>query len=251
MLGIKRKVYTFLVHWKSAQGELQGDSRIHDVRIRGVRLRVADAPNSVAAVHVANELNRDCYRVDDIAFEEGDVVIDIGAHVGVFDAYLAKRYRFVRILAFEPTPVNYRHLVYNIAANKVTSVQTFNQAVTGDGRTLAMTVHDDNTGGATACIRNLHLPDHEVFTVASRTLDSIFDEFQIAKCKLLKINCEGSEHEILPGSRCLSRVKNLRGEFHINANLTAQGYSVDALIEHCCRHVPRQNVHVESIRMAE
>jgi len=249
--GLRHRIGAYFARRTFAKGILQSGMRIHNLKISGIHLQLADEPDSAAAVVVGRELDRDCYRISDIDFRQDDVVLDIGAHVGGFSCYLAKRYPFLRILAFEPTPASFHHLVYNLAANGIHNVMAYNTAVTGDGRALTMTYHDGNTGGATAQLADLRLPDHRVYEVESRTLDSIFEDLRVERCRLLKIDCEGSEHEILLRSIYLPRIQHLRGEFHVNGHLAAKGYSVEALIAHCSRHIPRRNIHVESIRMAE
>jgi FkbM family methyltransferase len=54
------------------------------------------------------------------AFWEGDVVVDIGAHVGLFAIYLAKRYP-LEAACFEPFPQT-RNCVENLQLNRITIV---------------------------------------------------------------------------------------------------------------------------------
>src|SRR5262245_250736 len=79
--------------------------------IRGITLAAYDEVGSESVDRVAEELMRDDYGFERIPFEAGDVVIDIGAHVGLVSSYLAKRWPFLRVQAFEPHPTNYRNCV--------------------------------------------------------------------------------------------------------------------------------------------
>ena len=54
-------------------------------------------------------------------------------------------------------------------------------------------------------------------TVPSLSLDEIFTKYAIERCKLLKIDCEGAEFEILSRTKVLDRVEHLRGEIHRRA----------------------------------
>ena len=57
------------------------------------------------------------------------------------------------------------------------------------GRLIEMVTNPTNSGGSTIYSRTLR---HERSTgIRSTTLDHIFDSLSIAKCKLLKIDCEG------------------------------------------------------------
>lgn len=222
-----------------------------EVTLNGVTLKLYDYDTSFALLAVYRELKKDCYGINHIPFKENDVVIDIGGHVGFFSLYLAKRFPFVTIYTFEPTPHNYRNLVENIKVNGVKNITPFNKAVTRDGRTLDMLVHPSNTGGASGQQKDLHLPEHEFFSSESTTLDGIFREQSIDTCKLLKIDCEGSEHEILLNTNVLSRIDYLAGEFHINDFLANEGYSLERLRVHCELFIDSSHMKITECRMAE
>jgi FkbM family methyltransferase len=222
------------------------------VSVGDVTFTVADVGTSSAVAIIAAELGRGVYAFDDIDFAPGDVVLDVGAHVGCVSIYLAKRYPNVRVIAFEPTPPTFATLVENIRRNHVTNIEAVNKAVSGDGRDLDMVVHlGSNSGGATSSMSNLDRPEHLRFTVPSTTLDDVFRERGIAHCRLLKVDTEGSEHEVLLNSSALGRITDLRGEFHENAYLRSKGYSIDRLIEHCAERMGRRHVRVTRCQMAE
>ena len=215
-------------------------------------LKICDYAQSTASDIIAAGLQSDEYHLGPIDFQPGDTVIDIGGHIGLFSIYLAKKYPFLKILAFEPIPVSYRMFRKNLELNEIRNVRLYNLAVTSDRRELAMVVHlQGNTGGATANLRNLDLEGHARFRCSSLTLDDIFRSFLIDSCKLLKIDCEGSEHEILLTSRCLHRVQHLRGEFHINQHLRVQGYSIGRLARHCRKFIKPERVVFTRCKMFE
>jgi hypothetical protein len=64
-------------------------------------LLLGDVKGSIATGIVVHELNRDDYGLHAIEFGFGDTVVDIGAHVGIFSMYLARRYPFLSIIALE------------------------------------------------------------------------------------------------------------------------------------------------------
>jgi len=220
--------------------------------INGTELSIVDFATSVAGEVISSELSNNIYQLDEIAFEPGDTVLDLGGHVGMVSIYLAKKYPFIKIYSYEPCPANYEHFLLNLDANHVRNVQVFNQAVTQDGRILQMIANFRvNSGGATANLRDMKLRGHSYFKAASTTLDAIFRDKGIEHCKLLKIDIEGSEHEVLLNASCLSRIEYLIGEFHINDNLSGQGYSIESLHEHLKRFIPEHKLRFTSCRMAE
>jgi tRNA G37 N-methylase Trm5 len=115
-------------------------------RIGDVELSIADASGSMAAQWIAGELRRDAYRTGRIGFASGDVVVDIGAHVGLFSILIAKSHPGVRVIAVEPDPVNFRNLCENVARNNVSNIVTENLAVTGDRRLFAISRPPRNSG---------------------------------------------------------------------------------------------------------
>jgi FkbM family methyltransferase len=225
------------------------DVVVRRLDVAGLPLEIADLAGSVAADAVRDEVGIGAYDFSAIAFEPGDVVVDIGAHVGIVSTWLARTHPGVRVLAFEPVPDLFRLLVANLERNGATNVLPANLAVTADGRDLEMVLHGSNTGGATAQL-GLDVTDHRRYRVPSTTLDRIFEDNGIDRCRLLKIDCEGSEYEVLLSSRQLGRVEHLRGEFHENRHLREQGYSMEALERYCGRYVDPGNIRYTPCQMA-
>lgn len=217
-----------------------GVKRVHadgfGTTINGIKLDIEDDPSGGVAKIVCREIAQS-YDLDSIPFQAGDVAIDIGAQVGIVSIYLAKRYPFLKIYAFEPVPVNFARLQRNLAANGITSVIAINKAITGDGRELKL--HGDlagNSGGISAFTGE----SGPEFIVPSTTLQEVFTENEIRWVTLLKIDCEGAEYEILTPN-VLRRVKYLRGEFHSNNLLRAQGCDPNDLIKEVASFIPSEN----------
>lgn len=220
-------------------------------RIDGVELRLRDPASPRTLGSVVRELRHDEYALRDVRLEPGDVVVDVGAHVGAFACLVAKRHPQARVIAFEPIPENFAALQANLAANGIGNVTAVNRALSADGRELELVVAlRENSGGGSAQQRDAALPAHQRRRVPSTTLDEVLAGLP-GRCRLLKIDCEGSEHEILRASRLLDRVDHLRGEFHINGRLREEGHSVEGLLEHCARSIPRERIHMRAIHMAE
>jgi FkbM family methyltransferase len=192
--------------------------------INGIALDIEDDPQGGVAKIVCQEIAHD-YDLDSIPFAPGDVVIDVGAQVGIVSIYLAKRHPEITIYAFEPIPENFERLLRNLKANDVKNVTAINQAITCDGRDLML--YGDlgsNSGGISAFTGEVG-PRH---LALSMTLDDVLKAYGIKRVKLLKIDCEGAEYEILT-DEVLAKVDHLRGELHTNSLLTAKGYSPDAM----------------------
>jgi FkbM family methyltransferase len=212
------------------------------VDIAGVELTLRDWQGSNVLAIVPKEILDDDYRLKDIEFRPGDVVVDIGANIGIVAIYLAKTHPRIRIVAIEPVPTTFGHLQENINLNAVSNITALNCAVTKDGRDLRMIVNPGHSGGSTGHLRDLKQPGHYNLTVRSRTLDGIFDEYVPDRCRVLKIDCEGAEYEILSGARCLNRVDHLGIEIHHNDFLTSQGHTPEGLLRDVSQSIPLERI---------
>jgi FkbM family methyltransferase len=183
-----------------------------------IALKLADNVNGSVARFIASEIT-DRYELDRLRFSPGDVILDIGAHVGVVSCYLGKKWPQVTIYAFEPWPENYARLKANIDANEVANVKPFDLAVSADGRELILAGDpNENSGGMSSWTGGV-----ESIRVKSVTLSQILGLIR-GPVRLLKLDCEGAEYEVITpeNAPALSHIAALRGEIHTNATLRAQ-----------------------------
>ena len=163
------------------------------------------------------ELETDHYRLSNITFEPGDVVVDIGGNIGSVSLYLAKKYPFIKVITIEPVYRTYLTLIQNIWFNEVFNIIPINVAITNDRRQLAMYV-DYNQPGAASSFVSLN-SRHNIERVNSITFDDLFTIFKLNRIKMLKIDCEGAEYEILYSTDKLKYVDYIRAEFLLNQKL--------------------------------
>jgi FkbM family methyltransferase len=138
-------------------------------------------------------MEHDYYLTKVASFRRGDIVIDVGAHVGVLSIALAKKYPFVTVYALEPDPLNYASLQQNIARNGASNVVALNMAVSGDGRPYTLYTDARDSSWATIDPRMIE-PQRVLRTelVNSITLVDLFAKLSIAHCRLLKMTALGA-----------------------------------------------------------
>lgn len=219
----------------------------------GHSFEICDFAESYASDIVFQELENDAYRIFSIEFQPGDIVVDIGAHVGIFSICLARLHPEIRIFAFEPVLDNYRHFEMNLQKNGIVNVSPFNFAITADAREITLIMNPINSGGALQLelIQERPFPDHQFYRSHSMTLDAFFKQEDIQQCKLLKIDCEGAEYDILNQTKVLEQVQYLVGELHINQKLSDMGHSPERLIQSCLKYIPYDQMFFHICQMAE
>jgi len=74
-----------------------------------------------------------------------DVVVDIGANIGVFNIYAAKKTKN-KVYAFEPFPDNYKILKNNIFQNKLDNIQPYNYAISDYSGIVKLYVTESSAG---------------------------------------------------------------------------------------------------------
>lgn len=235
-------------------GEKPSPERAYHVNIKGIEFDAYEDRQSFTLRCVESELAADSYKFNDVTVEPGDVILDIGAHVGVFSIYAAKKWPEARVIAYEPSPTNYARLIRNIEAAGVTNIEPHNLAVTADGRDIELSYERSNSGGASA-LRKVN--GHLIEKAKSTTLDTIIDELsgpflgEIKRVRFLKIDCEGAEHSVLTTTNYLDRVDYLSGEFHINSTLEQQGHSIEGLAKYLQDYIPAERLTYSRCRMDE
>ncbi|WP_269586344.1 FkbM family methyltransferase [Roseibium sp. Sym1] len=133
------------------------------------------------------------YCLDNVKFHEGDVVVDCGANYGDLTLELFKRSPGVRYVGIEPNPEDFEILVENLDPK---TCQLVNKALGDYNRTLPFYVCTDK--GDSSLIEP---PSYsEVLDVEVVRLDDLCRELGLEKIKLLKLEAEGFEPEILRGS---------------------------------------------------
>lgn len=151
-------------------------------------------------------------------FGADEVFWDVGANVGVFGLYAAKR-RGVRVLAFEPSASNYMVLCRNIRLNALEErVAAYCAAFAGLTRLGVLNMGDEAPGGAVSQFGDAgavsrYLPPG-VAAVGQGTIGYAIDDFIRAFDppfpNHLKIDVDGIEGPILQGAPATLRDPRLR-----------------------------------------
>jgi FkbM family methyltransferase len=141
----------------------------------------------------------------------GDLVIDVGANIGTHTVFFAKKVGPAgKVLAFEPQRIVFQTLCANLALNGLLNVHAFQAAAARHPGTIVVPPVDYATPGNHGGVRlDAGAPEGDVGErVSALTLDDLWrdlwrDQVAHARCRLLKIDVEGMEGEVLEGARLL------------------------------------------------
>lgn len=156
-----------------------------------------------------------------------DVVVDIGAHIGSFSIYAALLAKQGKIYAYEPTPENFRLLKHNLKLNQINNIVTFNLIVfAGKGRKRIYLT--DSSGTSSVFGRQ----GQKFHTVKAVGLKDIFDDNNLRKINFLKIDCEGSEYDILFNTpkKYLDRIDKIAMEYHEHPGTKYKGKDLEGFL---------------------
>jgi len=166
-------------------------------------------------------------------------MIDVGSNIGMQAIVAAKFHRGMQVIALEPIPTTYFYLLWNMQLNGVRAltqldlstrphgpggILALNSAASRDGRTRAINfdVYGDSEHASwsnppeivTLSRRQILRAD-----VQSVTISNLLGKYQIQTAWMLKIDCEGCEHEVLSsmGQKYLcnqTQFRRVAGELH-------------------------------------
>ncbi len=148
------------------------------------------------------------YRHEACKVEKGDVVVDIGANVGIFT-----RYAYVngakKILSFEAEKTNFGYLL----KNKPEICSAFNIAVSDNNDKQNLFVKDLE-GSHT--LLPVSVNELNLQKVQCITLDKIFETYKLDKIDFLKMDIEGAELKAFDGitDENLNKIRKISLEYH-------------------------------------
>jgi FkbM family methyltransferase len=181
----------------------------------GLRFNVRSGTTDLAVLNEAAMMNP-YLKSGFVALPRDGVVMDVGANMGDFTMMAAAMCPGARVYAIEPMAEYITALERNRSLNRLTNVEIIKVALGGHEGEIdlsiagAMSSSQFNGDAATERVRLTTLPQ------------LMFDQ-GIESIDLLKMDCEGSEWEILPAAReVFPRIRQICMEFHPARGWTAE-----------------------------
>ena len=144
-----------------------------------------------------------------------DIVIDLGAHIGLFSLAVAKQVG--QVIALEPEEENCEIFEKNIKENCISNVSILQKAIAkekGDREFYRSLLSPARHSFFSNSFFNGFSFASEKILIPTTTLSEIFKDFK--KCKILKADIEGAEYEVFLNSppELLKRIQMFFIEYH-------------------------------------
>jgi len=204
ILGWKRSLKLYKKPWKVFLLWKKITKKISRIETKnGIKFFVRPG---ISDIQMINEVFYDEYYNRALShMKNKERVIDIGANIGAFTLRAARSPAVDKVYSFEPFPSNYDIMQKNIQINNLTKKINLFQYGVGNKKEKRK-FYFDPRGNAT---HNLFIKSDKFIEISTITLKNIFEENNLKKCSLLKIDCEGAEYEIFESatSDLLKKIK--------------------------------------------
>lgn len=162
------------------------------------------------------------------------ISVDVGAYIGIISLAMAK-YGGIdhHVHSFEADDINFAMLRENLSSNQPNSIHTYRTAVGGEVGTAQFTRTSDTGTNHLGVEANSSDSGAIVFDVPVTTLDVFTEQQDFDVIKLLKIDAEGEDLEVLRGAEKLLNDKRIE-VIIVEVPLTVEGRS--EMIEFLAQH---------------
>lgn len=190
--------------------------------LKGREFRVADLDGYRLMVNVAEPLGISPYFFGssgvawftEALVDRGDMCVDAGANMGHYTFMLGSRIGPTgRIFAFEANPEFVKVLGQSVRLNEfVDRISIEPKAMwrtSGERKTFFLSVNPSNSGTSSLVAHGVSQSPDSTIEVETISLDDFVNERGIRRLKLLKIDVERAEAEVIAGSRNLLEARRI------------------------------------------
>ena len=206
---VLRNIKTYPTYLKDYFGFSDGDFLIYELR-NGIKYVIRGGSTDR---FIVNEVwLHKSYTPKGFEINPKDIVVDVGAHIGIFTVLAAKKAHKGKVFCFEPIKENAHLLVKNLELNNLSTVFLENKAVSDKKGKLKIYVSKSRNKGQNSIHKLADTQDEEEVEKIS------FKDFlkNMDRIDFLKMDCEGSEYPIFYslGKKELSKIKKISLEYH-------------------------------------
>ena len=155
------------------------------------------------------------YEMQGFEIMKNDVIIDIGGHIGLFSLYASLKNPNGKIISIEPHPQNFLLLKENMQNNNFLKTKIVNKAIINSNKDIELFIDSQDDSA-----HSIHGTGNNSIQIKGTTLKDIMQDNQISNCNMLKMDCEGSEFEIIESlsDEEVLQIEKICLEYHIKDN---------------------------------
>jgi FkbM family methyltransferase len=143
------------------------------------------------------EQENNLYEINESHILPGDVVLDAGAHIGLF-AQKALKHGASKIIAIEPVPLNLECLRRNLKEDIISGqVLIYPKGVWDKDDFMEMDLLPENSGGDSFVLKH---SGGKTAKLPLTTIDKMVHELGLTRVDFIKMDIEGSEKRALAGA---------------------------------------------------
>jgi len=128
------------------------------------------------------------------------VIIDVGAHAGVFTVKSARSANRGRVVALEPHAGNFRYLQENLRLNGIANVTALKLAAYSEPGRLHLYLNPEHSDCHSITERQANHDRFKKVPIIATTLDELKQKLGLDHIDLIKIDVEGAEIQVLQGA---------------------------------------------------
>jgi FkbM family methyltransferase len=128
------------------------------------------------------------------------VALDVGANLGEYTVFMAKRLRKGKVISFEPLKKNLVLLEENVKLNRFDNVVISNLGLSDSSEQIEIHELEDEMNEGLATIHLGERKSKMSYPVQLELLDSLVDSFDMKRIDFIKMDIEGAELKALKGS---------------------------------------------------
>jgi len=209
-LLITKKVKNWPTYFLGRFGFIKNKYLIYEFR-NGQKIKARSHSTDWIAINEIFVYND--YTPEGFKINKNDTVVDIGGHIGIFSVFASKFSN--KVFCFEPVIENFNLLKENIKLNNIQNIFPFNLAVSDKDGKKELFLYDTNRGG-NSFFEEVNGKSQGREVVSTISFENFVSSNNIQLIDFLKMDCEGSEYEILLNCplNIIGIIKKISMEYH-------------------------------------